>query len=201
MWTRTIARALAWLASLVSLMLLMSSATPTAGRVADDPETVGPATVSAYIDTRDVTPLAPGFAGYNVALMGVPLAYTDRALAAAARRLSLGWLRYPAGTRGEAFDWRTGRSHQAWVDAVSHTFTAADRPFFHDMLQSALVALDAKGGERVDDAAAFARAAGARGLIVCVNVYSDTPASAGDFAAYARVHGIRVLAWELGNEP
>ena len=162
------------------------------------PETSG---VSVFVNTHDVMPLAPGFAGYNVALMNVPLAYTDAGLAAAARRLSPGWLRFPAGTRSEAFDWRTGRSHQSWVDEVSRSFGVADRPFFQDMLQSALVALDAKGGERVDDAGRFARAAGAEGLIVCVNVFTDTPASAGEFASYARAHGIRVLAWELGNEP
>jgi hypothetical protein len=158
-------------------------------------------TVSVLVDTHDVRPLAPGFAGYNVALMSIPLAYTDAHLAAAARRLSPGWLRFPAGTRSEAFDWHSGRSHQSWVDDVSRSFSVADRPFFHDMLQSALVALDAKGGERVDDAAAFAQAVGAEGLIVCVNILSDTPASAGEFARYARAHHIRVLAWELGNEP
>ncbi|AHG93235.1 hypothetical protein J421_5700 (plasmid) [Gemmatirosa kalamazoonensis] len=191
----TIARALV-LASLAPPL-----AGPGAERVVRDSSTAGPATVSVFVGTRRATPLAPALAGYNVALMGVALTYTDRDLAAAARRLSPGWLRYPAGTRGEAFDWRTGRSHQAWVDAVTGTVGPADRPFFRDMLQSALVALEAKGGERVDDAAAFARAAGARGLVVCVNVYSDTPASAGDFAGYARAHDIRVLAWELGNEP
>jgi hypothetical protein len=47
----------------------------------------------------------------------------------------------------------------------------------------------------------LARTAGARGLIVCVNVFTDTPASAKQFATYVKRHGINVLAWELGNEP
>lgn len=178
--------------------LVLASLAATSGHSRRVPQ---PSTVSVFVNTHDVMPLAPGFAGYNVALMSVPLAYTDQDLAAAARRLSPGWLRFPAGTRSEAFDWRTGRSHQRWVDDVSRSFTVADRPFFHDMLQRALVALDTKGGERVDDADAFARAAGAEGLIICVNIFSDTPASAGEFASYARTHSIRVLAWELGNEP
>jgi len=38
-------------------------------------------------------------------------------------------------------------------------------------------------------------------LIVCVNAYTDTPASAGQMAAFAKANNIPVAVWELANEP
>ncbi|MFL6229945.1 MAG: hypothetical protein ACJ741_14325 [Pyrinomonadaceae bacterium] len=134
-------------------------------------------------------------------MMNVAFGYGDPRFAAQVQRLSPGWLRYPAGTRSEAFDWTTGASHQSWVDSVSLTFAQDVRADFREILQVTLEILAAKGGERLDAAAALARTAGARGLIVCVNVFTDTPESAKRFAAYAKRHRIRILAWELGNEP
>ena len=153
------------------------------------------------ISSRNPTSVEPGFAGYNVALMEVAFGYDDRRFAAQVQRLSPGWLRFPAGTRSEAFDWTTGTSHQSWVDRVSRTFTRDVQGYFQKILQRTLEVLAAKGGEHFDQAGALAKSAGAQGLIVCVNVYTDSPASARQFAEYARRHGIRVLGWELGNEP
>ena len=68
-------------------------------------------------------------------------------------------------------------------------------------LKDALAVLSGKGGDHFDDAADLSRDIGSTGLIVCVNGFTDTAASAGQFAAYARGRGIRVLAWELSNEP
>lgn len=150
------------------------------------------ATVS--ISTRHHIALDPGFAGYNVALMAAGIPYTSPRLSGAAGPLHAGWLRYPAGTRAGAFDWRTGNSRQEWVDRFKGTR-------FFAQVQDAFTVLDAKGGERIDDAYRLAQTVGASGLIVTVNVMTDTPQSAGALAAYARSRGIKVLAWELGNEP
>jgi hypothetical protein len=158
-------------------------------------------TVYVSINSRHHTQIEPGFAGYNVALMYVAFDYRYLPFGAQARRLNPGWLRYPAGTRSEAFDWTTGASHQSWVDSASLSFSDDVRTDFREVLQSSMEVLAAKGGEHLDDAAALARTSGARGLIICLNVFTDIPASAKQFVAYARRHGIRVLAWELGNEP
>ena len=152
------------------------------------------ATVQINVSTSGSTGIEAAFAGFNVALMDKALSYTDPRLMTLAKRLAPAWLRYPAGTRSEAFDWTTGESRSDWVDRFAGTR-------FHAALQDTLQALAAKGGERVDDAYALAKAAGARDLIICVNVFTDTPASAGRFAAYAKQHAIRVFAWQLGNEP
>jgi len=174
-------------------------AAPRASRSAT--RTSDPATVHVVIDSHSASPIEPGFAGYNVALMDVAFGYRDRRFAGQVKRLAPGWLRYPAGTRSEAFDWTTGASRRPWVDRVSLTFTRDVQSDFQTMLQRTMKVLDAKGGERIDDAAALAASAGAQGLIVCVNVFTDTPASARRFAEYATQHHLRVLAWELGNEP
>ena len=149
-------------------------------------------TVLVSIHLRDNTPIEPGFAGYNVALMSVAFGYRDPRWIAQVRRLGPGWLRYPAGTRSEAFDWTTGASHQSWVDTVSRSFSPEVQADFRETLQDTMEVLAAKGGEHLDEAAMLARTARARGLIVCVNVFTDTPISAKQFAAYVKRHGIPV---------
>jgi hypothetical protein len=152
------------------------------------------AIVAVSVFTDSSHPLAPGFGGFNVALMGTAIPYRNQQLAAFALRLHPGWLRFPAGARSNAFDWTTGKSRQEWVDRFKGST-------FFPVIQDALRVLEAKGGETVDDAFALASAAGAQGLIVCVNVFTDTPSSAKEFAAYAKRRGIKVLVWQLGNEP
>jgi len=176
-------------------LLLLAFVRPSSAQSKSD------ATVLVSIHSRANTPIEPGFAGYNVAMMSVALGYRDPRWIAQVRRLGPGWLRYPAGTRSEAFDWTTGASHQSWVDTVSRSFSSEVQADFSNTLQDTMEVLAAKGGEHLDEAARLAQAAGARGLIVCVNVFTDTPASAKQFAAYVKRHRIPVLAWELGNEP
>jgi hypothetical protein len=152
------------------------------------------APVAVSFTTANRVRVEPGFAGFNVALMDTAINYDDETLAAFAAKVNPGWLRFPAGTRSDAFDWKTGRSHPEWVQRFSGSG-------FFAIIEDALKTLEAKGGERIDDAYKFAKKAGAQGLIVCVNVFTDTPESAGRLAAYAKQKGIKVLVWQLGNEP
>jgi hypothetical protein len=143
----------------------------------------------------------PGFAGYNLALMAAGIEYTDANLTVAAAKLRPGWVRYPAGAKSDAFDWQTGRMRQEWVDRfIVPNDSIATQLGLYPFLMAALPILNGKGGESLDDAAAFARRIGVKGLIVCVNAFTDTPESAGLFAAYAKRHGINVLVWQLANE-
>jgi hypothetical protein len=151
-------------------------------------------TARVSVQTSGPTALSSGFAGYNVALMYSGVEYPDPNLSALAAGMSIGWLRYPGGTGSDTFDWTTGKMQEAWVDRFQHTNQYAK-------LNDALQILSGKGGDKFDDAAALSNKIGSVGLIVCVNGFTDTAASAGKFAAYARTHGINVLAWELSNEP
>jgi len=158
-------------------------------------------TVTASVSTKNPTAIERGFAGYNVALSGAAIGYTNERLLALASTLAPGWLRYPAGTKSDAFDWHTGLSPQAWVDRFHvRGDTDPNRTYYFPFLEKIHMVLAGKGGDKLDDAVRFANGTGAVGLIVCVNAFTDTPASAGAFAAYARSHGIRVLAWQLANE-
>ena len=174
----------------VVVVAMLACATPPsqAGLSASAP------TVEVTIRSGVSRRLAPGFAGYNVALMESTISYRDPALASATAALGPGWLRFPAGMRSDAFDWRTGLSPDAWAGRFANSE-------FGPQLRDAQRMLELKGGEHIADASRLVRAVGAAGLVVCVNVFTDTPESAGEFAAYARATGIRVLAWELGNEP
>ena len=151
-------------------------------------------TAVVLVQTSSPTALNSGFAGYNLALMYSGVEYRDHHLSEMAEDMSIGWLRYPGGTGSDTFDWTTGQMQEAWV----HQFRSTDQ---YDKFYNALKVLAGKGGAKFYDEAALSNEVGSVGLIVCVNGFTDTAASAGSFAAYARAHGIKVLAWELSNEP
>ena len=151
-------------------------------------------TAIVSVHTSKPPAVISGFFGYNVALMYSGVEYPDPRLHAVAASMAIGWLRFPAGTGSDAFDWTTGQAPQAWVNQ----FETVNQ---YTTLRNALKVLSGKGGDHFDDAADLSRDVGSVGLIVCVNGYSDSAASAGRLAAYAKAHGIRVLARELSNEP
>jgi hypothetical protein len=160
------------------------------------PTTLLTPTAVVSVQTSSPTALSSGFAGYNVALMYSGVEYRDHHLSEMAEDMSIGWLRYPGGTGSDTFDWTTGQMQEAWVKLFQNTY-----PDQYDKLHNALKVLAGKGGAKFNDAAALSNEIGSVGLIVCVNGFTDTAASAGSFAAYAKAHGIKVLAWELSNEP
>jgi hypothetical protein len=73
-------------------------------------------TVSVSFTTTNSTPLNSGFAGFNTAMLTSAAEYSDTNFQHLAATLSPGWLRYPAGTRSDAFDWSNGLTLQSWVN-------------------------------------------------------------------------------------
>jgi hypothetical protein len=47
----------------------------------------------------------------------------------------------------------------------------------------------------------FAKKVGAKGIVITVNTFTDSPASARELAKYVAMKDIPVLAFSLGNEP
>ena len=131
--------------------------------------------------TTNSTLLHRGFSGLNTAFgVGSAVEYYDLNLQKVTATLSPGWLRYPAGTRSDAFAWTNGIELQLWIDSMaahSNASVAAE-------LQNDLPMVAGKGGARFDDFAGLAANLNAR-IIVCVNAFTDTPESAGAFAQYA----------------
>ncbi|MFI5143104.1 MAG: hypothetical protein ACHQHM_03640 [Thermoanaerobaculales bacterium] len=147
-----------------------------------------PATID--IDTTAPQPIQPGFSGINDDL-GFPVEYWDSKFNAIAAQISYGWIRFPGGSSGDAYDWQTGEEVQAWKDQFAG-YTAGPKP---DVVKF----VARKGGARMIDAAKRANLLGAS-LIVCANAFTDTPQSIGQMAAYAKANQIRVSVWELANE-
>jgi hypothetical protein len=154
--------------------------------------------VIVNFDTTVETPLNPGFSGFNSNLKNA-VEYRDANFQGYLKTLSPGWLRFPAGTESEAFNWRTGEIESSWALLLS-------KPYTRDANTAALPIVAGKGGSSFSDFAMMAKSVGGAKIIVSVNVYTDTDypdptQSAYDFARYARKHQIPVVVWELANEP
>jgi hypothetical protein len=145
-----------------------------------------------FVTTAE-TPLNPGFSGFNCNLKNA-VEYYDTNFQEMLKTLSPGWLRFPAGTESEAFDWVSGEILLPWVDMLTKANT-------HDINLGAQPIVAGKGGSSFSDFAAMAKNVGAAKIIVSVNAYTDSPQSAQAFAQYARTNNIAVAVWELANEP
>jgi hypothetical protein len=149
--------------------------------------------VVAFVTTNS-TPLNPGFGGFNNGLKNA-VEYYDTNFQQMVTALSPGWLRFPAGTESEAFDWSSGQMVQAWIDVLS------ENSYQSNILENALPIVAGKGGSPFSDLAAMAAKVGGAKIIVAVNTYTDTTNSVAAFAQYALTNHLSVTAWELANEP
>src|ERR1035438_5401296 len=99
--------------------------------------------------TTNSTPLNPGFGGFNTSADNA-VEYFDTNFQQMVTALSPGWLRYPAGTESDAFDWLTGQMVPAWVDGL------ATNPGPQTACAGALPKMAGKGGALFRDFAALA---------------------------------------------
>ena len=144
--------------------------------------------------TTNSTALNPGFSGFNNGLK-TAVEYYDTNFQRMVTMLSPGWLRFPAGTESEAFDWSSGQMVQAWINALSKN------SYQSNIMENALPIVAGKGGSLFSDFAAMAAKVGGAKIVVSVNAYTDTTNSVTAFAQYALTNHIPVAAWELANEP
>ena len=84
------------------------------------PATYGQANTNVVVafTTTNSTPLNPGFAGFTTELLGRGEEYGDTNMQHFAAMLSPGWLLFPAGTTGDAFNWQTGLTDTNWVNVI-----------------------------------------------------------------------------------
>ncbi|SPE58801.1 conserved exported hypothetical protein [Verrucomicrobia bacterium] len=155
--------------------------------------------VVVSFSTTNATPINLGFAGFTTELLGKGEEYGDTNLQRYAAMLSPGWLLFPAGTTGDAFNWTTGLTDTNWVNMVG-LFSGPNNPA-SNLCAGTAQALLGKGGVWFTNFATLAENVGGAKIIVCINGFTDTNTSAGAFAAYALSNHIHVAAWELCNEP
>lgn len=146
------------------------------------------------------------FAGGNMQIMFSGQNYDDPKMNTMLAGLDLGWMRFPAGTMDDAWDWRTGQMKPEWIAKFKNEKEELYQRFvFADQI------LRAKGGNTLDDYAALLKTLrtappstpGSEGThtIGVVNTFTDTPESAAALAIEAEKKGLHVDVWELGNEP
>ena len=63
--------------------------------------------VVSFVTTNSM-PLNLGFSGFTTELLSTGVEYGDTNMQQLAATLSPGWLLFPAGTTGDAFDWSSG---------------------------------------------------------------------------------------------
>jgi hypothetical protein len=143
--------------------------------------------------TTNATPLNPGFAGFCTAMQTSAVEYDDTNFQQMAATLSPGWLRYPGGSVDDAFAWTNGLTLTNWFT----NFPAWET----NLLWPAAKLGNGKGGVKFTDFAALCRNVGGAKIVVTINGYTDSAASAGAFAAFALSNHIPVAVWELCNEP
>jgi hypothetical protein len=149
--------------------------------------------------TTNPTPLNIGFAGFTTELLGKGIEYGDTNLQQLAATLSPGWLLFPGGSTSDAFNWSTGLTDTNWVNEVG--MREGPENSASNLCAGTVQALLGKGGVWLTNFASLAAKVGGAKIIVCVNAFTDTSASAGALAAYALSNHIQVAAWELCNEP
>src|SRR5271157_2391047 len=155
-------------------------------------QTSTPVTATIDINTSVNTPISSGFSGVSTDL-GLPVEYWDYRFNALAATIGFGWVRFPGGTSSDIYDWQTAEENAAWFSQFPASSGVGSDP-------TVIARVAGRGGARLIDAANRANLLGAP-LVICVNGYTDTAASAGQLAAYVKANQIQVAAWELSNEP
>ncbi|MGA2248847.1 MAG: hypothetical protein ABSH48_28155, partial [Verrucomicrobiota bacterium] len=143
--------------------------------------------------TTDSTPLSLGFAGFCTELQASAVEYYDTNFEQITATLSPGWLRYPGGSMDDAFAWTNGLTLINWFTNFPSWET--------NLLWPAVKLGNGKGGLKFSDFAALCQNVGGAKIVVTVNGFTDSPNSAGAFAAFALSNHIQVARWELCNEP
>jgi hypothetical protein len=157
----------------------------------------GSTNLAVSFTTTNATPLNLGFAGFTADLMTGGEEYGDTNLQQYANLLSPGWVRFPGGTTGDAFNWFNGLTVSSWINELN----ASNDAFAGTLCQYTYEPLIGKGGLMLTNFASMAANLGGARIIVTINGFTDSSNSAGAFAAYALSNHIPVAAWELCNEP
>jgi uncharacterized protein (TIGR03437 family) len=155
-------------------------------------QTSAPVTATIDINTSITTPVSPGFSGVSTDL-GLTVEYWDYRFNTLAATVGFGWVRFPGGTSSDIYNWQTGEEDADWFSQFPASSGVGGDP-------TVIARVAGRGGAKLIDAANRANFLGAP-LIICVNGYIDTAASAGQLAAYVKANHIQVAAWELSNEP
>jgi len=148
-------------------------------------------------------PSRASFAGANMQLFNSGVSYLDTTMQGLAQTLNLGWVRFPAGTADDVYDWTTGQTPTSMVSQFKNNAPGSD---YSTMTTDQEIVGGKQDGVSLSDFTTFlgtqSTGTSPTHAIGVVNVFTDTAASAGNLAYAAQTTaGINVDVWELGNEP
>lgn len=98
--------------------------------------------------------------------------------------MSRGWLLFPAGTTGDAFNWQTGLTDSNWVNVIGQK--QGPNSNASNLCAVTYNALIGKGGVWFTNFARLAANLGGAKIIVCVNGFTDDATNAGRFAGFGQ---------------
>ena len=140
-------------------------------------------------------PVPAGFSGFNTYMLNA-ISYGDTRFQSFAAAATPGWLRYPAGTEDDTFDWASG------LEFLPAQLPAGD---YDPKIGGLLLGLGGKQLEDLDGGTNgfmnLFNASGAKGIVIVVNGFTDTPDSAAGLAQFVVDNHLPVIAFELSNEP
>jgi len=158
------------------------------------------------IDTTKTIPVPSrrNFSGANMQIFYTGTSYLDPKMQQMVQPLHLGWVRFPAGTVDDVYDWKTGDLRDEWIAQFKGTKTEAYGNFIKDVEINR-----GKGLNKIDDFASFLATqhtgdgpdSPPTHTIGVINTFTDTPESAAELVLAAKKKNLMVDMWELGNEP
>lgn len=167
-------------------------------------------TAHVAIDSTRSSAVPAGYSGFNTEVADI----RDTHYRNDAATLRPAWLRFNGGDSSQAFDWCTGLPGQGMLDTWRQK-----QNMHYDELAATAKKQAAVGGQHLvgpyhecPDGGTlppgssppfwsdFANKVGAAGLVISVNGFTDTAASAGMYARAAAANQVPILAWELANE-
>jgi len=142
------------------------------------------------------------FAGTNMQLFSSGVMYTDTRMQALAATMDLGWVRFPAGTADDDYNWTTGETPNSMLSQFYNNAPGSD---YNTMVTDQEIVGGKQDGISLTDFASFlgtqSTGASETHAIGVINTFTDSTSSAATLVSTSVNDGISTDVWELGNEP
>jgi hypothetical protein len=147
-------------------------------------------------------PSRSSFAGANMQLFSSGVMYIDTRMQALAQTMDLGWVRFPAGTADDDYNWATGETPDSMLSQFTNNAPGND----YSIMQTDQQIVGGKqDGISLTDFSSFlgtqSTGSSKTHAIGVINTFTDSTTSAANLVSAAVNNGISTDVWELGNEP
>jgi hypothetical protein len=142
------------------------------------------------------------FAGTNMQLFSSGVMYIDTRMQTLAATMDLGWVRFPAGTADDDYNWTTGETPNSMLSQFYNNAPGSD---YNTMVTDQEIVGGKQDGISLTDFATFlgtqSTGTSETHAIGVINTFTDSASSAATLVSTSANDGITTDVWELGNEP